>query len=559
MVNYHDRQMRGVDMRRVIRTADFPVVQTKKGKLHGFLDDSVYQFFGIRYGRAERFALPEEVPAWEGIKDAKSFGYICPLMPDGMDAQSGVSHDPNAENNPMAPPFSSFEMAHRYWVMDEDCLFLNIWTKHLPGAVLNRTRMAAEEDAGIRRPVMLWLHGGGYAAGSSIEIPAYDGHNLCDYGDVVVVSINHRLNCLGFLDLSTFGDDFRESGIAGMADIVLALRWIHDNIEAFGGDPENVTVAGQSGGGGKAMTLLQMPPADGLYHRIISQSGATRNRQDMSAETEKKRFQALGVKTAELLGLNRENIERIRTIPYKELSEAAEKAGAELGYPQGLMLFEPSITEGWYTGLYNSTGFRKETMEIPVMAGTVLGEFNFMHYLGDKSLYSEAERHRLLEETYGDDAEQILSEFRQVYPELDELYALSVDTIFRPGTVSFLDKRAKFTDAPCYNYQMSFIIPYLGGVAPWHCACIPFMFRNVEMDPAQCTGSGTYAEQLQDEVSDAWLAFMEKGDPSTKVLPWRKYTANDRCRMMFCESSHMSGAADDTLMELVKKHVPGFL
>ena len=543
-------------MRRVIRTEDYPIVQTKKGKLHGFRDGDVYHFFGIRYGKAGRFSLPKETAPWDGVKDAKSFGYICPLMPDGMDDQAGTAHDPKKEFDPMAAPFSSFEMAHRYWVMDEDCLFLNVWTKHLPGAVPNRTHDAAKEDKGVKRPVFLWLHGGGFGAGSSIEIPAYDGHNLSGYGDVVVVSINHRLNCLGYLDLSSFGDSFRESGIAGMADVVLALRWIHDNIEAFGGDPDNVTVGGQSGGGGKATMLLQMPPADGLYRRIISQSGTTGDL-NTTAEAEKKRYQALGEKTAELLGLNKDTIEKIREVPYVQLSEAAEKAGAELGFPPGLMMLEPSVTEGWYIGASEYAGFREETKDVAVLAGTVLGEFNFMHYLGDKTRYSEAERKALLEAQYSEDTDRVLAEFHRVFPGLDDLYALSVDTVFRPGIVRWLDERVKFTDAPCYNYQMSFIIPYLGGVAPWHCSCIPFAFRNVEMEPAHCTGP--YAERLQDQVSDAWLAFMENGDPSTPALSWRPYTTNDRCRMQFAERSHMTAEPDDLLMELAAKHALMFI
>ena len=545
-------------MRRVVRTVDYPIARTKKGLLHGLEDDGIFQFFGIRYGKAERFCLPKEEDAWEGVRDAKSFGYICPLMPDGMDAQGGTKHDPNAVNNPMAPPFSSFEMSHRYWVMDEDCLFLNVWTKHLPGCAENETREDGDWNRDAKRPVLLWLHGGGYAAGSAIEIPAYEGHNLCDYGDVVVVSINHRLNCLGFLDLSSFGDEFKYSGICGMADIVLALRWIHDNIAAFGGDPDNVTVAGQSGGGGKATTLMQMPPADGLYRKVISQSGAFRNRPDMTAENDKRRFRLLGEKTAEILGFTKDNISQIRDIPYETLSKAAEEAGRELGYPEGLMLFEPTPTEGWFTGYYNESGFRKETADVAVIAGTVGGEFNFMHYLGNKEKYSEEEVTALLKKAYGDDTERIRELFHAAYPGLHDLYALSVDTIFRPGAVAFLDARAAYTGTPCYNYQMNFVIPYLGGILPWHCACIPFMFRNVEMEPAHCTGTDTYAERLQEEVSRAWVNFMETGDPSAEGLEWRPYSADDRCRMIFAEESRMTDVADDELMALVAKHGPTF-
>ena len=198
-------------MKKVVRTPDFPIVETKLGKLHGFLQDDVYHFHGIRYGTAERFELPVMEKPWEGVRDAKSYGYICPLLPEDRQAQTALVHDPSDRDNPFAHPFCSFEMPHVYWPMDEQCLYLNVWTKHL--------------DKEAKKPVMVWLHGGGFCSGSAIELPSYDGTNFTDYGDVVFVSLNHRLNCIGFLDLSSFGESFRYSGIAGMADIVLALRW----------------------------------------------------------------------------------------------------------------------------------------------------------------------------------------------------------------------------------------------------------------------------------------------------------------------------------------------
>ena len=545
-------------MKKVVRTTDFPIVQTNKGKLHGFLENDVYHFHGIRYGRARRFDLPAEVEPWDGVRNAKAFGYICPLLRDGRSPVTDTRHDPGLEFNPMADPFANFEMKHVYWPSDEDCLFLNVWTKHLPGMAANKTKEPDEEERAARKPVLFWLHGGGFGAGSAIEIPSYDGHNLAAYGDVVVVSLNHRLNCIGFLDLSDFGEAFCYSGIGGMADIVLALRWVHDNIAAFGGDPDNVTVAGQSGGGGKAIALLQMPSADGLYRRIISQSGAPgglMRKVGPTVQDEKDRWRALGRKTAEVLGLTRETIETIRDIPYEKLADAAEEAGRLLGYPAGMMLFEPSPVPGFYEGRYEAAGFRKETKEIAVMAGTVLGEFNFMHYLGDKTAMGPEERRKLLEEQFGNDTDTVLAAFASVYPELDPLYALSVDAIFRPMTLRFLNGRASFTDAPCYNYLMSFIIPYLGGVTPWHCSCIPYMFRNVDMEPAQCTGSGLYAERLMDQVSDAWLSFMKTGDPSTPALKWEPYTERNKARMKFAETSGMTDADDCLLISLVQKHM----
>ena len=546
-------------MRSVIRTPDFPVAETKKGKYHGFLSDDVYHFHGIRYGRAQRFELPEKVGAFGGIKDAKAFGYVCPLMrSSGRQSITSVKHDPEMEFNPMADPFANFEMQHVYWPMDEDCLFLNVWTKHLPGAMEHKPVEGVPQEKNVKRPVMLWLHGGGFGAGSAVELPAYDGHNLASYGDVVVVSINHRLNCLGFLDLSAYGESFRYSGIAGMADIVLALRWVKENIEVFGGDPENVTVAGQSGGGGKAIALLQMPPADGLFKRLICQScapGGLNREVGNSVGEEKKRWQDLGMKTAELLGLTAETIDKIRSIPYEQLSDAAEEAGRILGYAEGMLLFEPSPVPGFYEGRYECAGFREETKDIALIAGTVLGEFNFMHYFGDKSSYSELEKRAMLEEQFGADTDAVLTEFKKVYPDMDILYALGIDSIFRPIALRYLNARNAFTDAPCFNYMMSFIIPYLGGVTPWHCSCLPYTFRNLEKEPAHCTGTRTYAEKLQDDVSRAWISFLESGNPSTSHLRWDPYTAGKPVRIEFAEETRMTDADDTELMRLLQKHM----
>ena len=176
---------------------------------------------------------------WEGVLDACSYGYVCPLLTNDQ-------------------PRGELYVPHRFWPMDENCQNLNVWTPGLDEA---------------RRPVLVWLHGGGYSAGSAIEHIAYDGANMSRLGDVVVVSINHRLNVLGYFDLSDFGSEYANSGNAGGDDIIASLAWIRENIAAFGGDPENVTVFGQSGGGAKVTTLLQSPAADGLYAKGIVMSG----------------------------------------------------------------------------------------------------------------------------------------------------------------------------------------------------------------------------------------------------------------------------------------------
>ena len=233
------------------------IVETDKGRIRGYFYDGMFIFKGVPYAKARRFHAPEPVDAWEGVKETTSFGYVCPLM------------DMDRPNGELLVP-------HRYWVMNEDCQNLNIWTPGLDGK---------------KRPVMVWLHGGGFFAGSAIEHIAYEGENMCKEGQVVVVSVNHRLNVLGYCDLSDFGEEYANSGNAGTDDLVAALKWIHDNIERFGGDPENVIIFGQSGGGAKVTTLLQTPAADGLFAKGIVMSGVIGSTLGDSNGSGKKRLQ----------------------------------------------------------------------------------------------------------------------------------------------------------------------------------------------------------------------------------------------------------------------------
>ena len=216
---------------------DVLVLETTGGKLKGYFYKGEYIFKGVPYAYADRFRMPEKM-TWEGVKDATSYGFVCPDTPS-----------------------AELMVPHRYWPQDEHCQNLNIWTKTL--------------DSDSKLPVIVWLHGGGYFAGSSIEQAAYDGYNMCMEGDVVAVSVNHRLNILGYLDLSPFGEKYKNSGNAGHADLVAALQWIHDNIELFGGDPDNVTIFGQSGGGMKVADLMQIEAADGLFHKALIMSGVS--------------------------------------------------------------------------------------------------------------------------------------------------------------------------------------------------------------------------------------------------------------------------------------------
>ena len=273
-----------------------PLAVTDLGKVEGFVEDGVLVFKGVRYGADTapvRFAAPAEAAAWEDVHPAKAFGDTCPQTPTGNPGGLFSSWQPNP-----AP------------LMSEDCLFLNVWTPAL--------------DDGGKRPVMVWFHGGGFSSGSGSS-NAYDGVRLAQRGDVVVVTVNHRLNAFGHLYLADYGERFADSGNAGALDMVLALEWVRDNAEAFGGDPGNVMIFGESGGGAKVTTLMNMAKAQGLFHRAAVQSGAWL--QFVEADAAK----AAAAKVVENLGLTAETIDQILTLPEEQIREATRGTGAAGG------------------------------------------------------------------------------------------------------------------------------------------------------------------------------------------------------------------------------------
>jgi para-nitrobenzyl esterase len=276
-------------------------VQTRAGTLQGLVRNGVSTFRGIPYATAERFEQPVPAKAWTGTRLALSYGNICPQPIET------TFREPQA-----------FVSDWKFWPASENCLNLNVWTP--------------KADA-RKRPVMVWLHGGGFFSGSSIELPYYDGENLSRRGDVVVVSVNHRLNALGFMDLSAYGEPYRASGNVGMADLVAALKWVRDNAAAFGGDPDNVTIFGQSGGGGKVVTLLAAPAAKGLFHKSIVMSGVMGPPEGRAIDQRvARRVAALTFKHA---GLREGDIERLRELPYDQLTAAGNKALEEAGRETG--------------------------------------------------------------------------------------------------------------------------------------------------------------------------------------------------------------------------------
>ena len=354
--------MNAAEPRSEISTED-AIATVKQGQVAGYSENGIYTYKGIPYAKAERFMPPQAPDAWEGVRSSRNYGPTCP-----QDKRQGWQNDEIA---------FAFNWDDGY--PGEDCLRANVWTP-------------AKTADGKKRPVMVWLHGGGFAAGSGQELPGYDGANLARKGDVVVVTLNHRLNVLGFLDLSDFGPEYASSGNAGLLDLVAALEWVRDNAEAFGGDPSNVTIFGQSGGGGKVSTLCATPAAKGLFHKAIVQSGSILK--TMTSEQSRR----IGREVVKQLGLEND-IKKLSTIPYEQLLSAGNTAGA--------ILAAPAFADG----------APEQSRDIPMLIGTTRCEFSPSTYV---PMFRNADMNmakKVMSQRYGEEAtEKIIAAYARAYP-----------------------------------------------------------------------------------------------------------------------------------------------
>ena len=502
----------------VISDPDYPVVETKQGKVRGLVVEDSFIFRGVRYARARRFHMPEEPERWEGIRDATIFGPTCP------------------EISTLIPP-DSYVDPHAVWPQSEDCLQLNIWTQHI--------------DPAAKRPVMVWIHGGGFEHGSSIEIFSYDGEELSRYGDVVVVSLNHRLHALGYLDLSDYGEEYKYTGNLGNADIVAALRWIRENIAAFGGDPDRVMLFGQSGGGMKIESLLQTPAADGLYHCGSIESGG-------SGEADL-RHEDAAVMThyvLEALGLDRENIHEIETMPYHRFAYGVANARVKFAQETGdRMRWMPVADGDYYLGRGINVGHREETKNIPLLVGTVLGEMSgngLFPPTRHKETWSEEQADKLLKQHFGDKAEAVYAAYEKAYPGRLKVDAVFVDIFHRENHINIAKSRAAAGCAPAYNWVLALEMPAYGGSTPWHNAEEPFVFHNAQyLESVYIPG---VTDTLQDQMCSAWVSFAATGDPNAANLPeWKPCEAEKAQTMVFDAPCRMVEEHDREYIELVKQ------
>jgi para-nitrobenzyl esterase len=479
--------------------AKAPVVTTLYGKVRGAEVDGIKVFKGVRYGAdtaPRRFmaALPPQ--PWTGVADALAYGPACPQTK----TQEAVS---------------------------EDCLFLNVWTPAPLG----------KAGDGKKRPVMVYVHGGAHANGSGSD-PLYDGVNLARRGDVVVVTVNHRLNVFGYCYLAALGGpNLADSGNVGNMDLVMALRWVRDNIAAFGGDPSNVTAFGQSGGGGKIVTLMAMPSARGLMHKVATMSGQHVTAMGpIHATLRAEAFMAR-------LGLRPDQTDVLRAMPAEQLV-AALKMPDPLER-KGSIIFWSVMDHGVLPRHPFYPDAPRESAHIPMIIGNTHDETRaFLG--GDPKNFTitwEELPERLAPELVLDvEPRHVIARYRQLYPDYtpsEVFFAATTAGRSWPGHLIQAEQRARI-GAPAWMYQLDFGSPIDGGkLRAFHSFDIALVFDNLDK-PGSKTGTGPAARAVANQMSEAFLAFARTGDPNCAAIPaWGTYELPQRATLVIDETSAM--------------------
>lgn len=506
-------------------SAEATLAQTTGGSVAGYIDNGIFTYKGIPYAKAERFMPPVPADKWEGVRSCRAYGPTCP-----QGKRMGWYSDEQA-----------FSFNWNDGFPDEDCLRVNIWT---PGI-----------NDGKKRPVMVWLHGGGYSAGSGQELPSYDGRNLAEKGDVVVVTLNHRLNVLGFLDLSAYGEKYAHSGNSGLLDLVAALEWVQENIANFGGDASNVTIFGQSGGGGKVSTLLATPAAKGKFHKAIVQSGA------MLRTMDSRWSRRIGAAVVEELGITPCRIDEISKVPFEDLLAAGEKVIARLkpeaekqGFASFIFGWAPTVDGSVLPRQPFSPDAPEQSKDVPMMIGTTIHEFSLSTYVPQLRTIDKSAAIEYLKTKYGEKTEEFLRLFEKTYPDYQPKDLIDTDFTFRPSAIEQAVIKARQGGAPVYTYMFAWESPVLDGILrSTHCMEIPFVFNNADIH-ASMTGGGKDALELAEKMSQAWINFARTGDPNTEDLPqWPVYNCSEGAAMIFNDYCEVRYNHDKELINFIRQ------
>ena len=472
-------------------------VATAAGRVRGLVRYGVNQFYGIPYAAstagAGRFMPPQKATAWTGVRECAQVGNRAPQDPDG--------------------PISEVFSLDRREPMGEDCLNLNVFTPGLGNG---------------NRPVMVWLHGGGYAGGSGNWL-LYDGTNLARKEDVVVVAVTHRLNLFGFLYLADLGagEQWAHSSNVGMQDIVAALTWVKENIAAFGGNPRNVTIFGQSGGGGKVTTLMAMPSARGLFHRAIAQSGSTlrgATRENATAATEKFLAKA---------GISKNQLDRLQQMTWQQLQELFYKAPAIQGLAGGPVVDGASLPRDPWTPTAPDV-----SAEVPLMMGSVETENAWLDPPPPLEMPEDEMLTRIKRSTRTTDAKakELVALYRRVHPGItntDVYLIIDADNSRRANAQTLGELKSAQGKASSYLYYFNWRSPvHNGQMKAYHTLDIPFAFYNIDI-AGSMTGAGNDRYPLAHKMSAAWAAFARSGNPNHPDLPsWPAFNTTDRPTMI---------------------------
>ena len=494
----------------------FVVADTAFGKIRGVDAGGIKTFKGIPYGAntagKNRFMPPADPVKWTGIRDALAFG---PSAPQTEPGTRRATSDVAVAGSGLASE-------------SEDCLVLNVWTPAV--------------NDGRKRPTMLWCHGGGFATGSGSS-PVTDGTNLARRGDVVVVTINHRINVLGFTYLEEFGGpEFAQSGDVGMLDIVHALTWVRQNIERFGGDPNTVTIFGQSGGGRKVATLLAMPSAKGLFHRAIIESGAT------ISLVERNQGTRVASELLAQLGLSKSQVRELQKLPVDRIMSAYFAVTRKMNVDQMTMGFSPTV-DGKAVPRHPFAPIASDvSANVPLMIGSTRTELTSSADAAAFSLNDGGLRERI-GALLGANASPVLDIYRRANPGAtpsDLYFLIASDHRYSAPVMKIAERRAALQKGPVYLYYFRWETPIDGGrLKSPHTIEIPFAFDNIQA--SRLTAGSPDAPALADKVSSAWIAFARNGNPNTpKLTRWPAFNAKDRPTMVF---NNQSNVENDPLRE----------